>query len=198
MQKKPKGRYRKSEASKKSIMDAAVKLVLQKGFEAASIRDICKAAGASIGAFYHYYPSKDALMNEAFLHFDNTLDESAAAMKYDALPPLDAVRAVLVDQTVFTADMGFSVITQYYRALLQNHNRSAVSPQRVYYQNVQRQVRRAQEAREMTRNLEADVIAEMLIKYVRGCLIDWCLHDGAYDAAGRTDTELRELIRAFS
>lgn len=190
-------RYQKSEASKKSILDAAVRLVLQNGFEATSIRDICTEAGLSIGAFYHHYPSKDALMNEAFLHFDNTLDESSTAKKYGALPPVEAVLAVLVDQTVFTANMGYPIITQYYRALLQNENRSAVSPSRAYYQNVYKHVYRAQQAGDLTQTYSTQALSEMLIKYVRGNLVDWCLHDGAYDVSARTAQELSVLIRAM-
>ncbi|MDR1619209.1 MAG: TetR/AcrR family transcriptional regulator; helix-turn-helix transcriptional regulator [Clostridiales bacterium] len=197
MRDKPGTQYQKSELSKKGILDAAMRLVLHKSFEAMSIRDICKEAGLSIGAFYHHFPSKDALMNEAFLHFDNTLDEDTAAKKYDKLPPVDAIRTVLVDQTAFTANMGYTVITQYYRALLQNQNRSAVSPRRAYYQSVRRHVRRAQRAGDFTNALETEEIAEMLIKYVRGNLVDWCLHDGAYDVAARTDAELREFMRAL-
>ncbi len=189
--------YQKSEASKKNILEASVRIALQKGFAATSIRDICKEAGVSIGAFYHHYPSKDALMNEAFLNFDNTLDEDAAAKKYDEMLPVDAVRAVLVDQTAFTAGIGYSVITQYYRALLQNQNRSAVSPKRAYYQSVNKHVRRAQQAGALTKALDSGVISEMLIKYVRGNLVDWCLHDGAYDVAARTEAELSILMNAL-
>ncbi|MDL2258957.1 TetR/AcrR family transcriptional regulator [Eubacteriales bacterium OttesenSCG-928-K08] len=197
MRNRTSAQHQKSEASKQSILDAALRLVLKNGFEATAIRDICKEAGLSIGAFYHHYPSKDALMNEAFLHFDSTLDEDAAAIKYDELPPVDAICAVLVDQTVFTANAGYSVITQYYRALLQNQNRSAVSPERAYYQNVCKHVRRAQQAGDITDGLDAETVSEMLIKYVRGNLVDWCLHDGAYDVGKATETELRVLMRSF-
>jgi len=96
----------KSESSKKAILDAALVLVRQKGFPKTSIRDICKAAGLSIGAFYHHFPSKDALMSEAFLYFDRTLMEEGAN-KYDALPPIEALKAVLLDQSAFTANEGY-------------------------------------------------------------------------------------------
>lgn len=189
--------YQKSELSKKNILDAAVKLALQKGFEGTSIRDICREAKLSIGAFYHHYPSKDALMNEAFLQFDNTLNEDDSTHKYENLAPLDAIRAILVDQTAFTASIGYRVITQYYRALLQNENRSAVSPERLYYQNVRKHVLRAQLAGDFTKSLSFETISEMLIKFVRGGLVDWCLHDGAYDVTAHTDRELKILMMSL-
>lgn len=186
----------KSESSKKAILDAALILVRQKGFPKTSIRDICKAAGLSIGAFYHHFPSKDALMNEAFLYFDRTLMEDGAK-KYAALPPIAALKAVLLDQSAFTANEGYQVITEYYRALLQNETRGAVSPERQYYKAVHAQVERAQAAGALSSAVPAEELAELLIKFVRGNLVDWCLHNGDYDAPARTSRELDLVLDAL-
>lgn len=188
--------YLKSEASKKSILDAALILVRQKGFPKTSIRDICKAAGLSIGAFYHHFPSKDALMNEAFLHFDTTLSEEGTK-KYAQLPPIEALKAVLLDQTAFTANEGYQVITEYYRALLQYETRGAISPERQYYKAVRTQVERAQAEGALVGEVPAGELTELFIKFVRGSLVDWCLHNGAYDAVERTGQELELVLQAF-
>lgn len=42
-------------------MDAAIKELCRKGYDAASVSDICREAGVSKGAFYHHFPSKQAL-----------------------------------------------------------------------------------------------------------------------------------------
>ena len=186
----------KAENSKKAILDAARVLVREKGFPKTSIRDICKAAGLSIGAFYHHYPSKDAMMNEAFLYFDKTLLEDGAK-KYAALPPVEALKAVLLDQSAFTANEGYQVITEYYRALLQNETRGAISPERLYYKAVHAQVERAQAAGALKDTVPAGELGELLIKFVRGNLVDWCLHNGDYDAPKRTARELDLVLNAF-
>lgn len=43
------------------ILDAAKEEFLEKGFQNASLRRIVKAAGVTTGAFYRYYPTKEAL-----------------------------------------------------------------------------------------------------------------------------------------
>ena len=52
------------------IHEAATKEFLEKGFRAASLRNIVKAAGVTTGAFYGYYKSKEelfgALVGEAY------------------------------------------------------------------------------------------------------------------------------------
>jgi len=47
------------------ILDAAMRLILAKGYEHMTIQDIITALGISSGAFYHYFGSKPALL-EAF------------------------------------------------------------------------------------------------------------------------------------
>ena len=43
------------------ILEAAREEFLEKGFERASLRRIVKEAGVTTGAFYRYYPTKEAL-----------------------------------------------------------------------------------------------------------------------------------------
>src|SRR5690242_19757778 len=47
--------------AKKKFLDAAQKLMIQKGFAATSLEDICKVAGLTKGSFFHYFKSKEAL-----------------------------------------------------------------------------------------------------------------------------------------
>jgi TetR/AcrR family transcriptional regulator, transcriptional repressor for nem operon len=46
---------------KTRLIDAAMTIVRKKGYAATSIDDLCKAAGVTKGAFFHHFPSKEAL-----------------------------------------------------------------------------------------------------------------------------------------
>ncbi len=52
---------RRSEATRASILDAALRRFSIAGYNAASVDAICNDAGVSKGAFYHHFPSKKAL-----------------------------------------------------------------------------------------------------------------------------------------
>ena len=68
--------------SKQKILDAAMREFMDKGFEKASLRHIVKNAGLTTGAFYKYYPTKEALFaelvspyaNHMYSIYDNTLE----------------------------------------------------------------------------------------------------------------------------
>jgi TetR/AcrR family transcriptional regulator, transcriptional repressor for nem operon len=51
----------KPASARSKLLDAAMGLVRRKGYAATSIDDLCKAAGVTKGAFFHHFPSKEAL-----------------------------------------------------------------------------------------------------------------------------------------
>ena len=53
---------RKSERTRARILDAALELFRTRGYEAATMRAIARAAGVSLGAAYYYFESKEHLI----------------------------------------------------------------------------------------------------------------------------------------
>lgn len=53
----------KAEDTEKNILNTARKHFLKDGFSGASLRNIVKDAGLTMGAFYKYYPTKEALFD---------------------------------------------------------------------------------------------------------------------------------------
>jgi len=53
--------------TKSRIYQAALELFCQKGYDATSIREICKAVGIREASFYNHYPSKADLLEQVFL-----------------------------------------------------------------------------------------------------------------------------------
>jgi AcrR family transcriptional regulator len=51
----------RGEDTRARILDAAVRKFALAGYDSASVEDICGEAGVSKGAFYHHFPSKQAI-----------------------------------------------------------------------------------------------------------------------------------------
>jgi AcrR family transcriptional regulator len=75
----------KSEATRRRILDAALGVFRQRGFEAATMREIAAAAGVAVGAAYYYFDSKDALVmafyEQAQLEMAPELDRTLAGSR---------------------------------------------------------------------------------------------------------------------
>src|SRR5688500_3785820 len=50
------------EATRKKILEAAQDLFRTTGFEAATTRDIARAAGIAVGTLFNYFPTKEAIV----------------------------------------------------------------------------------------------------------------------------------------
>jgi len=61
----------KKDAKRTAMMQAAVQVFAEKGYFAATVRDVVKAADVAIGTFYFYFPDKETL----FVHlYEETAD----------------------------------------------------------------------------------------------------------------------------
>src|SRR5207253_10336040 len=56
----------KAEETGSRILDAALELFRQEGFDSATMREVARKAGVATGAAYYYYPSKDAIVMDFY------------------------------------------------------------------------------------------------------------------------------------
>src|SRR5690349_12022971 len=68
-------------ATRKNLLDAAVRSIREKGYAATSVEDLCANTHVTKGAFFHHFESKDALALATIDHFA----EQAKAM-FDSAP----------------------------------------------------------------------------------------------------------------
>ena len=56
----------KADQTGRRILDSALELFREKGFDATTMRDIAQKAAVATGAAYYYYPSKDAIVADFY------------------------------------------------------------------------------------------------------------------------------------
>src|SRR5260370_15051309 len=72
-----------------AFLDVAHRLVQTKGYEAMSVQDVLHALEASKGAFYHYFDSKQALLEAVVERFaDSAIADLAPVLNDPNLPAL--------------------------------------------------------------------------------------------------------------
>ena len=60
------------EKTRALILEKALEMFREEGFEAATIRDIAKSAKVATGAAYYYFPSKEAIVAAYYDHVQET------------------------------------------------------------------------------------------------------------------------------
>ena len=81
---------------KDDLLDAAITLIRTQGFAATSVDELCRSAGVTKGAFFHYFPNKEALGEAAAEHWSATTGAFFATAAYHDLDdPADRVLAYI-------------------------------------------------------------------------------------------------------
>lgn len=83
------------EVRREELLDIALELCRTHGFEAMNVEQVTQAAGVAKGTFYHYFASKDALLEQLVRRFGDALfDHLSAAATTEGLGA-DRIRALM-------------------------------------------------------------------------------------------------------
>jgi len=104
---------------RRQILDAAIHVFARQGFHACRVSDIADEAGVAYGLVYHYFSSKEQVLNELFterwsLLLDAT--EEIDAQPISAREKLDAVARFIIDSYRHEPDLMKVIIVEVTRA----------------------------------------------------------------------------------
>jgi len=146
------------------------------GFHNVTIGEISKKAGVSVGAFYHYFKSKNDILAEIY-HRANEFFEAQA----DRLLAEPDISAAIISYFNLYAKQNVSTGIDFTKQLYSTGNKLFLNTDRPMLKILYEIIRRGQESGKLFSDQSADLIADDLIVAARGMVFDWCLHDGEYD-----------------
>jgi TetR/AcrR family fatty acid metabolism transcriptional regulator len=79
---------------RRQILDAAIRVFARQGFHATRVSDIADEAGVAYGLVYHYFSSKDEVLNELFSQRWSLLLAAIEEIDAGAAAPRDKLAAV--------------------------------------------------------------------------------------------------------
>lgn len=172
-------RREQARKTERIILQTALTLMRERGFDKVSVRDICRTANITTGAFYHHFSSKEALFTKGFSPLDLYMEQALEG--YENFPPLKRLRIILTSYTEFIAKNCGELTGQYYQQRL-------LDPMAVKSMDSTRFIHRAmldclEEADKnglLVAGRPPEWLADFLFCHFRGVVIDWILHDYGY------------------
>jgi len=182
-------RQEQARETKNRIYTSAIELMEQEGFDNITIADISEKAGVSVGAFYHYFSSKNDILAEIFRQADeyfstvvvNTLSETSVPEQiieyFDHYAKFNITSGVETTQQLFNPKIKFFI--QEGRPMLEI---------------LHDLVRKGQENKEIREDMEARDLVRYLFVMARGIVFEWSLYDGNYDLEARMHKYMQNLV----
>jgi TetR/AcrR family fatty acid metabolism transcriptional regulator len=101
------------------ILDAAVRVFARQGFHTCRVSDIADEAGVAYGLVYHYFQSKDEVLDTLFLERWNVMLEAIAETDAQAIPArekLHAIASFIIESYRHDPDLMKVIIVEVTRA----------------------------------------------------------------------------------
>jgi len=115
----PIGRAKAAQDKRRVILDAAVRVFARQGFHACRVSDIADEAGVAYGLVYHYFASKDEVLDTLFLERWNVMLEMIREVDVESIPvreKLEAIVSFIVDSYRHDPDLMKVIIVEVTRA----------------------------------------------------------------------------------
>ena len=184
------------EEKRRLLLDAAVRVFARKGYHTCRVGDIAEEAGVAHGLLYHYFASKEELLETVFRENWSDLLEAVKAVEEAGEPAREQLRqvaAILLRSWRRDPDL--------VRVLVREVARSPQVQLRVAeigeaFQAIERIVRRGQEAGEFRSDLDPRLAAVIFYGALEEILTGWVLGqlpDGD-DEVARAERTVVELV----
>lgn len=96
--------YKKSEASRKQVVDAAIKTIAKRGFADSSVSDIAKTAGMSKGVVHYHFESKTELIERVLDECCRRMSTRVRRAWEEAGSPTEKIRRALREMWLARVD----------------------------------------------------------------------------------------------
>ena len=188
---------RKSQAlhTELRIQEAALELMREKEFEAVSVREICKAAGITTGAFYHHFQSKDDLLRRGFAPLDRHLSAEMEGHLSD--PPLARLDRIVDSYAAFMEQQIGKLSARYYQYRLSTRSRDALETNRYSYRAILSCLEDARAMGMLAPDYTPEEVTDFCMRHFRGIVIDWILHDYSYPLQQRFQKDYTLIRQLF-
>ncbi|MEG1240636.1 MAG: TetR/AcrR family transcriptional regulator [Oscillospiraceae bacterium] len=178
------------------ILQAALELMRERGFDGVSVRDVCQKAGITTGAFYHHFPSKEALLAKGFTPLDHYI--RVALDGHETESPLVRLGRILTAYATFMEEESGELTGRYYQRRLSAPETRSIDTGRYINEAMVACFSDAKALGMLTAKHSPQWIAAFCYRHFRGVVIDWVLCDYGYPLREKMMEDYRLFATLFS
>jgi TetR/AcrR family fatty acid metabolism transcriptional regulator len=185
------------EAKRRRILEAAVRAFARKGYHACRVGEIASEAGVAYGLVYHYFTSKDEILETIFRETWSQMLTAIEAVEEDGVPAAEQLRkvcAIVLRTWKRDPDLVRVLVREVTRS---PHIQREVEEIELAYAALQRIVQRGQDDGEFRADIEARVAALIVYGALEEILTSWVMGqlDDSDEEVDRAEQAVVSLVR---
>jgi AcrR family transcriptional regulator len=185
--------------TKTKLMDAALALFKERGFDSVTIDEITQTAGVAKGTFYTYFATKSDIVVDSFWAIDAYYESYASKNLQRYKKASDKLVAFTRAQMKYVRDVvGNASLKILYanQAVQPGSDKMITNRQRRWHAIVRDIIQAGQAAGEFRTDLDADRLAQLVNRSARGVFLDWCVQDAAFDLVKEGVAVMQSFVMA--
>lgn len=162
----------RSEETRSRIMQSAIKLFSNQGYNKASVDDICTEAGISKGAFYHHFESKQALFLALLDDWLQTIDHAIEASQDKTAPETFMQMTEAFPYIFETAGEGLPMFLEFWLQASRDKKiwEASIAPYRRYHKYFTSLIKKGVEESSFV-EVDPELAARMIVATAMGLLL---------------------------
>lgn len=187
--------------TKRKLLEAAKKIVCEKGLINTSIEEITKACGVSNGTFYTYFKRKEDVVFELSREMYQEIFEKARA--YDGAF-LERLIYYMINFSSYIEKSGLKLCQEWVRNTVDPDLVENADDKSKLYLDIDAMkglIENGIERRELKKEVPVDILSHTLVDVLYGEMLCWDMSGGAYSFEKRTkefcDTFLSAIIKPY-
>jgi AcrR family transcriptional regulator len=161
---------------RRQILDAAIRVFARQGFHSTRVADIADEAGVAYGLVYHYFKSKDEVLNELFSERWSLLlaaiEEADRSADLTPRAKLEAAAGFIVDSYRHDPELMKVIIVEVTRAA-NSFGRTHLAEIRRAYDSIAKIVAEGQESGEFRRDIDPNFASMSFYGAIEQLLSGW-------------------------
>lgn len=182
-------RKEQAEETRNRIYTSAIELMEENGFGNFTIEDISKRAGVSVGAFYHYFDSKNDILADIFYRADDYFSTHVVSSFNNRSIP-EQIVGYFDHYAKFNVDCGVETTQQIFNPKI----KFFIEEGRPMLEMLENLIRKGQEKNEIRGDTDVKELVKYLLTMARGVVFDWSLCDGNYDLEAKMHDYMEKLV----
>jgi AcrR family transcriptional regulator len=182
-------RQEQASETKDRIYSAAIDLMDRDGFENITIADISKKAGVSVGAFYHYFTSKNDILAEIFRKADEYFSTQVKSGLINGSIP-EKIVEYFDHYAKFNVHSGMEMTQQLFSPKI----KFFIKKDRPMLTILSDLIQEGQQKKEIRADEDPEELSRLLFVMARGVVFDWSVYDGSYDLEAQMHKYMECLV----